>query len=101
MFKFKNHIVDVPDLFSSAGTRLSDIHFQTFLLEGLVRWNQDRVARALSTSDGEQHSYNSLLRHAANKLSEQSLVNASSLVSRSRGNTLVGLSPTTRTSNCL
>ena len=70
MFKFKNRIIDLPHLFSSAGTRSSDIRFQTFLLEGLVRWNRDRVARALSTSDGEQHSYSSLLHHAANKLSK-------------------------------
>ena len=41
-----------------------------FILKDWFTGIQDHVARALSTSDGEQHSYSSLLCHAANKLSK-------------------------------
>ena len=76
-------------------------HFQTFPLGGSVWCNQDRVATALSTSDGGSNIHTvvcfTLLQTSWAK---QPLVNASSLVSRSPRSTLVALSTATWTSNC-
>ncbi|XP_078802180.1 uncharacterized protein LOC105353958 isoform X2 [Oryzias latipes] len=54
------------------GTLASDVFFQAYLLDGLARWNEDRAVAA--TSDKQQPcSYDHLLRHAANSLSEEVL----------------------------
>lgn len=57
------------------GTSASDMHFQAYLLEGLVRWNEDRASSAVTggTSSQQQQSYSGILKHAVNKLSEEVL----------------------------
>ena len=51
--------------FYCLGTSASDVHFQAFLIEGLVRWNQDREVAATSSS---QPSYDKMLIYAVNSL---------------------------------
>ncbi|OWF35733.1 hypothetical protein KP79_PYT26070 [Mizuhopecten yessoensis] len=48
------------------GTSASDLHFQAYLLEGLVRWNEDRANAALDVTASKQElrSYSGPLRHA-------------------------------------
>jgi hypothetical protein len=47
------------------------MHFQAYLVEGLMRWNQDRMSAAVaSTSIEESYIYSVQLRHAGNKLAE-------------------------------
>ncbi|KAK1802494.1 hypothetical protein P4O66_022146, partial [Electrophorus voltai] len=55
------------------GTSVSALHFQAYLLEGLVRWNEDRVAAAVEGSDPTQVCYSGQLQHYANQLSQQLL----------------------------
>lgn len=49
------------------------MHFQAYLLEGLMRWNQDRARAAVSIVGRAEppQPYSVLLRHVANKLSEE------------------------------
>ncbi|KAJ7360212.1 hypothetical protein OS493_016838 [Desmophyllum pertusum] len=49
------------------------VHYQAYFLEGLMRWNQDRARAAVPTVNRRElpQSYSVLLRHAANKLSEE------------------------------
>ncbi|XP_062407375.1 uncharacterized protein LOC134098359 [Sardina pilchardus] len=51
------------------GRTASDVHFQVYLLEGLVRWNEDRGRAAV---EGGQRSalrcYSALLQHSFNQL---------------------------------
>ncbi|KAK1788427.1 hypothetical protein P4O66_016858 [Electrophorus voltai] len=49
------------------------LHFQAYLLEGLVRWNEDRTAAAVEGSDPTQVCYSGQLQHYANHLSQQLL----------------------------
>ena len=59
------------------GFSANDVHFQAYLLEGLVRWNQDRAASVLGKSTP---TYDSRLLLAVNKLGEEVLgktINAS------------------------
>lgn len=46
------------------------MHFQAYLLEGIVRWNEDRAFAALQTSTPRTHSYNSELRHEINRVNK-------------------------------
>ena len=55
------------------GTSASDIHFQAYLLDGLMRWNSDRASAAVSSTELGPESYNGLLIHAVNELSEDVL----------------------------
>ena len=55
------------------GTSASDIHFQAYLLDGLIRWNSDRASAAVSSTELGPESYNGLLIHAVNELSEDVL----------------------------
>ena len=55
------------------GTSASDIHFQAYLLDGLMRWNSDRASAAVSITELGPESYNGLLIHAVNELSEDVL----------------------------
>ncbi|XP_078495363.1 uncharacterized protein LOC100184639 [Ciona intestinalis] len=49
------------------GINLSDLHFQTYLLDGISRWNSDLAAAAVS-SPTTISSYNATVLHAANEL---------------------------------
>ncbi|XP_023811165.1 uncharacterized protein LOC105354341 isoform X1 [Oryzias latipes] len=55
------------------GTLASDVFFQAYLLDGLARWNEDRAVAATSDKQQQPCSYDHLLRHAANSLSEEVL----------------------------
>ncbi|XP_029572554.1 uncharacterized protein LOC115164325 [Salmo trutta] len=58
---------------SLPGTLASDTFYQTYLVDGLARWNQDHAVAATSDRK-EPHSYSVILRHAANTLGEEMLV---------------------------
>ncbi|XP_037643953.1 uncharacterized protein LOC119498907 [Sebastes umbrosus] len=45
------------------GTRESAKHFQTFLVDGLARWNEDRAAPAAEGQEGPLHSYSAPQAH--------------------------------------
>ncbi|XP_035384065.1 uncharacterized protein LOC118241707 [Electrophorus electricus] len=47
------------------GTSASALHFQSYLLERLVRWNEDRIAAAVEGSDPTQVCYSSQLQYYA------------------------------------
>ena len=52
-------------------TTASDAHMQAYLLEGLVRWNEDRATAAssdLKDAGPQPHSYSGLLKTACNRL---------------------------------
>lgn len=53
-------------------TLATHVFFQADLLDGLSRWNEDRAVAA-TDEQPQPHSYNHLLRHAANTLSEEVL----------------------------
>ena len=55
------------------GTSASDIHFQAYLLDGLMRWNSDHASAAVSCTELGPESYSGLLIHAVNELSEDVL----------------------------
>ncbi|XP_059207936.1 uncharacterized protein LOC131986825 [Centropristis striata] len=60
------------------GTRASDKHFQAFLVDGLVRWNEDRAAAAAPPDAAEGqvvplHSYSGHLKHVLNQKSQRVL----------------------------
>ena len=55
------------------GTSASDMHFQAYLLDGLMRWNSDRASAAVSSTELGPESYSGLLIHAVNELSEDVL----------------------------
>ncbi|XP_041947807.1 uncharacterized protein LOC121708916 [Alosa sapidissima] len=54
------------------GTTASDVHFQVYLLEGLVRWNEDRGRAAV---EGGQRAalrcYSAQLQHSFNQLAQE------------------------------
>jgi hypothetical protein len=49
----------------------NDVHFQAYLLEGVVRWNDDRMSAAVAGSKGDSRSYNDSLKMAVAKLHEK------------------------------
>ncbi|KAM6952075.1 uncharacterized protein PEZ65_009278 [Lycodopsis pacificus] len=63
------------------GTRASAKHFQAFLVDGLVRWNEDRAAAAAPPPPpvaaegqvGPLHSYSGHLKHVLNQKSQSLL----------------------------
>ncbi|MGH0120698.1 UNVERIFIED_CONTAM: hypothetical protein FKN15_031627 [Acipenser sinensis] len=55
------------------GTSASAMHFQAYLLEGLVRWNEDRATAAVEGPRQILHSYSGSLQHALNRLSQKLL----------------------------
>ena len=55
------------------GTSASDIHFQAYLLDALMRWNSDHASAAVSSTELGPESYSGLLIHAVNELSEDVL----------------------------
>ena len=57
----------------STGTSANDLHFQAFLVEGLVRWNRDRELAAITSTHSAPGCYDSELSSAVNHLSEQVL----------------------------
>ena len=54
--------------FFLTGTTANDVHYQAYLLEGIVRWNEDREVAALE-GGVPSHTYNSALCHEVNRLS--------------------------------
>ncbi|KAK5612413.1 hypothetical protein CRENBAI_007039 [Crenichthys baileyi] len=54
------------------GTSASDAHFQAYLLEGLMRWNQDRMEEAVG-GNSELRTYSSAEREAMDRLSRKIL----------------------------
>ena len=55
-----------------AGTQANDSHFQAYVLEGIVRWNEDRAATSISpttTPGSGLRSYSGEMRHAVHQLS--------------------------------
>lgn len=52
------------------GTTTSANHFQAFLLEGVMRWNQDRESVA-KTGAVKPGTYDRFLKHASNKLHKE------------------------------
>ncbi|KAK6315623.1 hypothetical protein J4Q44_G00131470 [Coregonus suidteri] len=53
-------------------TLASDTFYQTYLVDGLARWNQD-IAVAATSDRKEPHSYSGILCHTANTLGEKVL----------------------------
>ena len=54
----------------------NDVHFQCYLLEGIVRWNEDRASAAM-IGGGEKSttsSYSSSLKYEINRLTKMVLV---------------------------
>ncbi|XP_038072943.1 uncharacterized protein LOC119741264 [Patiria miniata] len=51
------------------GSTANDLNFQAYLLEGLVRWNEDRALAATDTPAGVR-SYDGLLRQSVNELGQ-------------------------------
>ncbi len=51
------------------GTTANDVHFQSYLLEGIVLWNQDRALAAIDTPPSQHRTYNSALCHEVNRMS--------------------------------
>lgn len=61
---------------ASSGTQASAKHFQAFLIDGLVRWNEDRAAAAAPPAEGQEaplHSYSGHLKHVLNQKSQRVL----------------------------
>ncbi|XP_027139839.1 uncharacterized protein LOC109141445 [Larimichthys crocea] len=54
------------------GTSASDVHFQAYLLEGLMRWNDDRMENAVKGTPSIR-SYGSALSEAVDQLSQKVL----------------------------
>ncbi len=50
--------------FFFAGTTANDIHFQAYLMNGLVRWNADRAADAKLTEGPNHWVYSGYLKYA-------------------------------------
>ena len=50
------------------GSTANDTTFQAYLLEGMVRWNQDRGAKAVQGQPPAERTYNSALQHEINRL---------------------------------
>ncbi|KAL0966864.1 hypothetical protein UPYG_G00301130 [Umbra pygmaea] len=55
------------------GTSASGMHFQAFLLDGLVRWNENRAAAAVGGAKQPLLCYSGHLQHSLNQLSQQVL----------------------------
>ena len=55
-----------------SGTSANHKHCQVFLLDGICRWDQDRVADAV-VSGNTDPTYSGLLREATNQLSPSAL----------------------------
>ncbi|XP_062340201.1 uncharacterized protein LOC134038681 [Osmerus eperlanus] len=55
------------------GTSANDVHFQAFLLDGLVRWNENRAAAAVEGREQPLLSYSGHLQHSLNQLSQRVL----------------------------
>ena len=56
-----------------AGTSASDVHFQAYLLDGLMRWNADRAIAGVSSTESGPETYSGILTQAVNELSEDVL----------------------------
>ena len=50
--------------FVFTGTQTNDLHFQAYLMDGLVRWNADHAADATAADAPEHLVYSSYLQSA-------------------------------------
>ena len=71
---FTNH------LFS--GTAANGLHFQAYMLDGIVRWNADREAAAIQGPKTSVRSYSGALRAAVEDLRKRVLDDESSMTQR-------------------
>ncbi|XP_060605856.1 uncharacterized protein LOC132758299 [Ruditapes philippinarum] len=55
------------------GSTASDVLFQAYLLDGIVRWNEDRARQTVKEYMPGPSSYSGILRHAANDISHKVL----------------------------
>ncbi|XP_066522256.1 uncharacterized protein [Hoplias malabaricus] len=55
------------------GSSANAENFQAYLLEGLVRWNEDRASSAVNRSEQVLRCYTGHMQHALNQLSEEML----------------------------
>jgi hypothetical protein len=53
-----------------SGSSASDVIFQAYLLEGLMRWNEDRAGAALEGGVPGPQTYDACLRYAVNNLGD-------------------------------
>ncbi|XP_071963285.1 uncharacterized protein [Antedon mediterranea] len=53
------------------GERASDVHFQAYLMDGLVRWNTNRAVAATQSGAPHPNTYSGLHQHGLNTLAEQ------------------------------
>ena len=58
--------------FLHVGTIANDVHFQCYLLEGIVRWDEDRALVAMTDGGGNSStsSYSSSLKYEINRLTK-------------------------------
>ncbi|XP_038061156.1 uncharacterized protein LOC119731927, partial [Patiria miniata] len=59
--------------FILTGTVANDVHFQAYLMEGLVRWNEDCAAYALLTEAPEHRVYSRYLQYSVDQLGQRVL----------------------------
>ncbi|XP_022110160.1 uncharacterized protein LOC110989819 isoform X2 [Acanthaster planci] len=55
------------------GTTANDVHYQAYLMDGLVRWNTDRAADAIAADAPEHRVYSGYLQHAVDQLGQRLL----------------------------
>ena len=58
---------------SFAGTTANDLHFQAYLMDGLVRWNADRTSDATLTEGPNHRVYSGYLKYAVDQLGQRVL----------------------------
>lgn len=59
-------------LFPITGTSASALHFQVYLLEGLVRWNENRARAAVEDAQRSPlRCFNARLQHSFNQLTQE------------------------------
>ena len=61
------------------GSTANDMTFQVYLLEGMVRWNQDRGVQAVKGQPPAERTYNSALQHEVTRLTN--LIHGETLLS--------------------
>lgn len=64
--------IHVPGIYLSTGRSANANNFQVYLLEGVYRWNEDRLAAAIDTAS-DPVCYSASLKHNVNRLGEEML----------------------------
>ncbi len=76
---FHANVIFISQMLNSSfqcrlGTQANDLHFQAYLLEGLMRWNEDRATDALASSsrvEARDRSFSGSLKQAVNELHQK------------------------------